>query len=132
MLSHVNMAWCIQGQVRRSCLIHCQPACSLTEPGWGWSATLAVQCLILSSGLKDYGHLLALVSYRKAPIGVEHACCLTPTDEDSHSATIVVLCFAIVCVCVCVCMCLLTRPVLTRRPRYSNPLFLCVCVCVSE
>ena len=63
---------------------------------------MAVQCLILSSGLKDYGHLLALASYRKAPIGVEHAFCLTPTDEDSHSATIVVLCFAIVCVCMCV------------------------------
>ena len=60
---------------------------------------MAVQCLILSSGLKDYGHLLALASYRKAPIGVEHAFCLTPTDEDSHSATIVVLCFAIMCVC---------------------------------
>jgi hypothetical protein len=52
---------------------------------------MAVQCLILSSGLKDYGHLLALSSYRKAPIGVEHASCLTPTDEDSYSATIVVL-----------------------------------------
>ena len=60
-----------------------------------------MQCLILSSGLTDYGHLLALASYRKAPFGVEHAFCLTPTDEDSHSATIVVLCFAIVCVCVC-------------------------------
>ena len=58
---------------------------------------MAVQCLILSSGLKDYGHLLALSSYRKAPGGVEHAFCLTPTDEDSHSATIVVLCFAILC-----------------------------------
>ena len=99
-MSHMNMAWCMQDQVCRSRLTHCQPACSLTEPGWGWSTTLAVQCLILSSGLKDYGHLLALVSYRKAPIGVEHAFCLTPTDEDSHSATTVVLCFAIVCVCV--------------------------------
>ena len=64
-------------------------------------------------GGKDYGHLLALVSYRKAPIGVEHAFWLTPTDEDSHSATIVVLCFAIMCVwvgvgmyvCVCACLC---------------------------
>ena len=65
---------------------------------------MAVQCLILSSGLKDYGHVLALSSYRKAPIGIEHAFCLTPTDEDSHSATIVVLCFTIVCVCVCVCV----------------------------
>ena len=37
------------------------------------------------------------------PICVAHAFCLTPTDEDSHSATIVVLRFAIVCVCVCVC-----------------------------
>ena len=45
----------------------------------------------------------------KAPIGVEHVFCLTPTDEDSHSATIIVLCFAIVCesVCVCVCVCVL-------------------------
>ena len=58
---------------------------------------MAVQCLILLSGLKDYGHLLAHASYRKAPIGVRHVLCLTPTDEDSHSATIVVLCFAIVC-----------------------------------
>ena len=63
---------------------------------------MAVQCLILLSGLKDYGHLLALASYRKAPIGVGHVFCLMPTDEDSHSATIVVLCFTIVCVCVCV------------------------------
>jgi len=62
---------------------------------------VAVQCLILSSGLKDYGHLLALASYRKAPTGVRHSFCLTPTDEDSHSATIVVLCFAIVCICSC-------------------------------
>ena len=75
---------------------------------------MAVQCLILSSGLKDCGHLLALASYRKAPIGVEHAFCLTPTDEDSHSATIVVLCFAIVCVyaraCVSQVPCLRARP----------------------
>ena len=27
---------------------------------------MAVQCLILSSGLKDYGHLLALSSYKQA------------------------------------------------------------------
>ena len=100
MLLHVNTAWCIQDQVRRSLLTHCQPACSWTEPVWGWSAYLAVQCLILSSGLKDYGHLIALVSYRKAPIGVGHAFCLTPTDEGSHSATLVVLCFAIVCLAV--------------------------------
>ena len=66
---------------------------------------MAVQCLILSSGLKDYRHLLALASYRKAPIGVGHVFCLTPTDEDLHSATIVVLCVAIVCVCVCVRAC---------------------------
>ena len=50
-------------------------------------------------------------SYRRAPIGVEHAFCLTPTDEDSHSAPIVVLCFTIMCMCVGVCV--------------------CVCVCVS-
>ena len=42
------------------------------------------------------------VFFRKAPVGVGHVFCLTPTDEDSHSATIVGLCFAIVCVCVCV------------------------------
>ena len=40
-------------------------------------------------------------SNRKALIGVGHVFCLTPTDEDSHLATIVFLCFAIVCVCVC-------------------------------
>ena len=54
-----------------------------------------MQCLILLSSNK-FGHLLAPASYRKALIGVEHVFCLTPTDEDSHSATIVVLCFAIV------------------------------------
>ena len=63
-----------------------------------------MQCLILPSGPKEYGHLLAPASYRKAPIGVEHVFCLTATDEDSHSATIVVLCFTIVCVCVCSCV----------------------------
>ena len=56
---------------------------------------MAVQCLILSLGLKDYGHLLVLLSNRKAPFGVEHAFCLTPTDEASHSATIVVLCLCL-------------------------------------
>ena len=63
---------------------------------------MAVQCLILPSGPKEYGHLLAPASYRKVPIGAEHVFCLTPTDEDAHS--IVVLCLAIVCVCVCVCV----------------------------
>ena len=89
------MAWCIQGQVRRSRLTHVLAPCLNPNeaglPTWQCSASL-------SSGLKDYGHLLALSSFRKAPVGVEHAFCLTPTDEDSHSATIVVLCFAIVCV----------------------------------
>ena len=83
-----------------------------------------MQCLILSSRLKDYGHLLALVSYRKAPFGVEHAFCLTPTDEDSHSATIVVLCFAIVCVW--------DRDIELRAPKHSHSLvlnLLNVCVC---
>ena len=86
---------------------------------------MAVQCLILSSGLKDYRHLLALASYRKAPIGVEHAFCLTPTDEDSHSATIVVLCFAIVCVCVCPDENLCTQRLCSACSSRST------CVCVS-
>ena len=47
--------------------------------------------LIILSGVKDYGHLLAPASYRKAPIGVGHVFCSNPTDEDSHSATIGVL-----------------------------------------
>ena len=34
----------------------------------------------------------------RASTGVGHVFCLTPTNEDSHSATIVVPCFAIVCV----------------------------------
>ena len=101
---------------------------------------MAVQCLILSSGLKDYGHLLALASYRKAPIGAGHAFCLTPTDEASHSATIVVLCFAIVCVYMRVCVrakglsrglrwsCLLSPPWLQKgaqcRPLLSGWLIL--------
>ena len=64
-----------------------------------WLAVLNVcVCVCVCVCPNLYGHLLALASYRKAPIGVEHAFCLTPTDKDSHSATIVVLCFAIVCV----------------------------------
>ena len=63
---------------------------------------MAVQCLILSSGLRVFGAATGrLLPTEWAPTGVEHAFCLTPTDEGSHSATVVVLCFAIVCVCVC-------------------------------
>ena len=108
-LSHVHVAWCTwawsASAARSSCLFVFY---GVQNPKW-----MRLNCqygsavphsLIRSPGVRSCYWMPAF--YRKAPIGVEYAFCLTPSDEDSHSATIVPLCFAIVCVCVSLPVCL--------------------------
>ena len=69
---------------------------------------------------------------RKAPIGIEHASCLTIqltrilTFGAALCSFVSQLC---VCVCVCVCMCVFTKCVFTRFQVASNCMFCFVCEC---